>query len=132
MVQINLDTGKERQIRPPQGMRPPKGPLLPAGPMIVITRNSEESRSVSRAQTRVALWGTIPTSNVTRTTQALLVEETCKHSRRVWIYAAGQPGTAIDVDDPNNPGQRLKVAVPKHAKVGSKVAIPIPAAGGIG
>mmetsp|Transcript_44059 Transcript_44059/g.80502 ORF Transcript_44059/g.80502 Transcript_44059/m.80502 type:complete len:282 (-) Transcript_44059:60-905(-) len=81
MMQINLDTGKERQIRPPQGMKPPKGPLLPAGPMIVIT-----------------------------------VKE-------------GQPGTTIEVDDPNNPGQKIKVAVPKHAKTGSKVALPIPQQG---
>eukprot|EP00971_Amphidinium_carterae_P164518 3261826-Amphidinium_carterae.1 len=37
MIQINLDTGKERSIRPPPGMKAPKNPVLPAGPMIVIT-----------------------------------------------------------------------------------------------
>jgi len=37
LVQKNLQTGKERQIRPPPGPKPPKSPLLPAGPMTIIT-----------------------------------------------------------------------------------------------
>jgi len=81
MIQINLDTGKERQIRPPPGMKAPKNPVLPAGPMIVLT------------------------------------------------VKAGQPGTVIKIDDPNNAGQQVEVAVPKNAKVGSKLAIPLPAKG---
>mmetsp|Transcript_53279 Transcript_53279/g.127094 ORF Transcript_53279/g.127094 Transcript_53279/m.127094 type:complete len:284 (+) Transcript_53279:65-916(+) len=81
MSQINLDTGKEREIRPPPGMKPPKDALLPAGPMIVI--------------------------NVQK----------------------GQPGTCIHVDDPKNPGQKIQVAVPKNAKVGSKLAVPLPGEG---
>jgi len=36
MVQKNLGTNKERQIRPPRGMRAPKTALLPPGPMVVI------------------------------------------------------------------------------------------------
>jgi len=81
MIQINLDTGKERTIRPPPGMKAPKNALLPAGPMIVLS------------------------------------------------VKAGQPGTVIKVDDPNNAGQQVEVAVPKTAKVGSKLAIPLPAKG---
>mmetsp|Transcript_28686 Transcript_28686/g.66555 ORF Transcript_28686/g.66555 Transcript_28686/m.66555 type:complete len:290 (+) Transcript_28686:127-996(+) len=81
MLQINLDTGKERSIRAPPGMRPPKNPLLPAGPMIVVT-----------------------------------VKE-------------GQPGTAIMVPDPNNANQQIQVAVPKTARVGSKLAVPVPKEG---
>jgi len=42
---------------------------------------------------------------------------------------AGQPGTMIPVADPNNPGQTIQVFVPKHAKVGQKLAVPIPGKG---
>mmetsp|Transcript_7568 Transcript_7568/g.14003 ORF Transcript_7568/g.14003 Transcript_7568/m.14003 type:complete len:317 (+) Transcript_7568:59-1009(+) len=37
MTQKNLDTNKERRIRPPPKMKPPAAPLLPTGPMVVIT-----------------------------------------------------------------------------------------------
>lgn len=37
MKQINLDTGRDREIRPPHaGPKPPKQPLLPTGPMVVL------------------------------------------------------------------------------------------------
>lgn len=82
MIQINKDTRKERQIRPPcLGPRPPAKPLLPEGPMIILS------------------------------------------------VKAGQPGTMINVPDPNNPGSNIQVYVPPHAKPGSKMAIPIPAKG---
>jgi len=80
--QINVDTGKGRNIRPPPGYPPPpKAPLLPTGPMIIL------------------------------------------------VVKAGQAGTMIQVADPNNPGQTIPVYVPKDAKVGAKMAIPIPAKG---
>lgn len=41
----------------------------------------------------------------------------------------GQPGTTITVPDPNNPGQKIPVHVPPTAKVGQKMAVPIPAKG---
>jgi len=41
----------------------------------------------------------------------------------------GQPGTVISVADPNNPGQNINVYVPPHAKVGAKLAVPIPQKG---
>lgn len=37
MRQKNLNTQKERSIRPPPGLRPPKHALLPTGPMTVVT-----------------------------------------------------------------------------------------------
>jgi len=37
MLQLNVQTGKRRDIRPPMGMRAPRAPLLPPGPMICIT-----------------------------------------------------------------------------------------------
>merc|ERR1712046_435364 len=37
MRQKNLNTKKERSIRPPPGPRPPKHALLPTGPMTVVT-----------------------------------------------------------------------------------------------
>lgn len=42
---------------------------------------------------------------------------------------AGQPGTMISVNDPNNPGQTIQVFVPAHAKPGQKMAVPIPSKG---
>jgi len=42
---------------------------------------------------------------------------------------AGQPGKVIKLEDPNNVGQQVEVAVPKNAKVGAKVAVPVPAKG---
>jgi len=39
---------------------------------------------------------------------------------------AGQPGTVISVPDKNNPGQNVQVFVPKHAKPGSKLLVPLP------
>jgi len=41
----------------------------------------------------------------------------------------GGPGTTIEIEDPNNPGQKLQVNVPPTAKVGQKMAVPVPAAG---
>jgi hypothetical protein len=41
----------------------------------------------------------------------------------------GQPGRMTTVPDPNNPGQLIDVFVPPQAKVGSKMAIPIPKKG---
>jgi len=38
----------------------------------------------------------------------------------------GQAGQTIDLDDPNNPGTKIKVNVPKGAKVGQKMAVPVP------
>jgi len=37
MKQVNLGSGKEREIRQPPGFKPPASPLLPSGPMTVIT-----------------------------------------------------------------------------------------------
>mmetsp|Transcript_62948 Transcript_62948/g.117038 ORF Transcript_62948/g.117038 Transcript_62948/m.117038 type:complete len:321 (-) Transcript_62948:264-1226(-) len=42
---------------------------------------------------------------------------------------AGQPGKVIKIEDSNNVGQQVEVAVPKDAKVGTKVAVPVPAKG---
>eukprot|EP00927_Polykrikos_kofoidii_P001576 TRINITY_DN105_c0_g1_i1.p1 TRINITY_DN105_c0_g1~~TRINITY_DN105_c0_g1_i1.p1 ORF type:complete len:248 (-),score=58.17 TRINITY_DN105_c0_g1_i1:120-863(-) len=37
MEQINKETGKRRQIRPPHGWKPPSKPIVPAGPTITVT-----------------------------------------------------------------------------------------------
>jgi len=42
---------------------------------------------------------------------------------------SGQPGTMIEVTDPNNPGKKVQVFVPAHAKAGQKMAVPIPGKG---
>jgi len=82
MTQRNMQTGKQKQMRPPyRSPRPPAKPTLPHGPMIILT------------------------------------------------VKAGQPGTVIEVADPNNPGQKVNVYVPAHAKVGAKMAIPLPQKG---
>lgn len=41
----------------------------------------------------------------------------------------GQPGTIIQVPNPNNPGSTVPVLVPPHAKPGSRMAVPLPAKG---
>eukprot|EP00416_Gambierdiscus_australes_P018466 CAMPEP_0171058340 /NCGR_PEP_ID=MMETSP0766_2-20121228/2443_1 /TAXON_ID=439317 /ORGANISM="Gambierdiscus australes, Strain CAWD 149" /LENGTH=305 /DNA_ID=CAMNT_0011513609 /DNA_START=57 /DNA_END=970 /DNA_ORIENTATION=- len=41
----------------------------------------------------------------------------------------GSPGTTIEIPDPNNPGRKLGVNVPRSAKVGQKMAVPVPKAG---
>lgn len=41
----------------------------------------------------------------------------------------GQPGTIIQVPNPNNPGSKVPVFVPPHAKPGSRMAVPLPAKG---
>lgn len=80
MLQINLDSKKERKIRPPFKMTPPKDPLLPPGPMVVVV-----------------------------------------------VPPGGVP--SIDIDDPNNPGKQITVALPPGAPAGAKIAVPIPAKG---
>lgn len=41
----------------------------------------------------------------------------------------GQPGTQIQVPDPNNKGKKISVFVPAHAKPGAKMAVPVPSEG---
>jgi hypothetical protein len=41
----------------------------------------------------------------------------------------GQPGQCIQIPNPNNPGEKVNVYVPPHAKPGSKMAVPLPAKG---
>jgi len=41
----------------------------------------------------------------------------------------GQAGKMIVIDDPNNPGRKLKVNVPKGAKTGQRMAVPVPEKG---
>merc|ERR1719502_1154104 len=78
MVQINVDTGKERQIRAPENWQAPKAPLVPAGPTTVIT---------------------VP---------------------------PGSPGTIIQVPHPGVKGAYIAVNVPRNAKVGQAMLVPVP------
>merc|ERR1740121_1443345 len=41
----------------------------------------------------------------------------------------GQAGKEIEIDDPNNKGKKIKVNVPPGAKVGQKMAVPVPEPG---
>jgi len=81
MLQKNLGTKKEREIRPPPGLTAPQTPLLPKGSMVVLT------------------------------------------------VRKGQAGQTIELNDPNNPGQKIQVNVPKGAKPGQKMAVPVPEKG---
>merc|ERR1719214_315938 len=36
MKQINVESGKERDIRPPHKMKPPSKPIFPSGPVMVV------------------------------------------------------------------------------------------------
>merc|ERR1719478_846250 len=79
MVQINRDTGKERQIRQPLKWKAPSKPLVPAGPTTVIT---------------------VP---------------------------RGSPGTTIQVPHPGVKGAFIAVNVPRKAKAGQAMLVPVPA-----
>lgn len=41
----------------------------------------------------------------------------------------GQAGQIIEIDDPNNPGQKVQVMVPPKAQPGQKMAVPLPEKG---
>jgi hypothetical protein len=47
----------------------------------------------------------------------------------VLTVKAGQAGKTVEVPDPNNKGKMIKVNVPTGAKVGQKMAVPLPEAG---
>merc|ERR1719230_1006850 len=79
MVQINTDSRKERQIRPPQNWRAPSKQLVPAGPTTVIT---------------------VP---------------------------PGSAGKTIQVPHPGVKGAYIAVNVPRNAKVGQAMLVPVPA-----
>mmetsp|Transcript_3487 Transcript_3487/g.7605 ORF Transcript_3487/g.7605 Transcript_3487/m.7605 type:complete len:290 (-) Transcript_3487:386-1255(-) len=81
MLQKNLGTKKEREIRPPPGLSAPQKPLLPKGSMVVLT------------------------------------------------VRKGQAGQTIELADPNNPGKKIQVNVPRGAKPGQKMAVPVPEKG---
>lgn len=42
---------------------------------------------------------------------------------------AGSPGKTIEIDDPNNKGQKIAVNVPAGARAGQKMAVPVPEKG---
>merc|ERR1719188_1607210 len=41
----------------------------------------------------------------------------------------GQAGQTIEINNPNNPGSKVQVVVPKNAKPGQKMAVPLPKKG---
>merc|ERR1719359_621804 len=78
MVQINPESGKERQIRAPHKMKPPSKPIVPSGPTMVVK---------------------VP---------------------------PGGPGTQIAVPHPQNKSVTFAVDVPKTARVGAAMIVPVP------
>jgi hypothetical protein len=78
MVQLNVDSGKERSIRQPLKWKAPAKPLIPAGPATVIT---------------------VP---------------------------KGSAGRVIQVPHPRVKGSFISVRVPKHAKPGQSLLVPLP------
>lgn len=78
MVQINPESGKERQIRAPHKMKPPSKPIVPSGPTMVVK------------------------------------------------VAPGTPGTQMTVPHPQNKSVSFCVDVPKNAKVGAAMIVPVP------
>jgi len=82
MLQKNVKTGNERQIRQPHGMFQPKEAVLPEGDFIVVVLTADE---------------------------------------------VGKE--IVEVPNPRDKGQMIKVSIPKKARKGQKIAVPIPAAG---
>jgi len=79
MSQKNMQSGKERKIRPPYGMKPPSAPIMPQGDVIVVS---------------------VP---------------------------QGVP--SVEINDPNNPGRKITVAIPPGAAKGARMVVPVPAKG---
>jgi len=79
MKQMNIESAKERDIRPPHRMKPPSQPVVPSGPVITIK---------------------VPPRS---------------------------PGTVIKVPHPRNKSQMIRVQVPKSARVGQTMIVPVPA-----
>merc|ERR1719235_1871128 len=77
--QKNLESGKERDIRPPYGMKPPSKCIVPEGPTMVVK---------------------VP---------------------------PGGPGNTIQVPHPKDKSMNIAVEVPKHARVGAAMIVPVPA-----
>eukprot|EP00929_Paragymnodinium_shiwhaense_P004745 TRINITY_DN1058_c0_g1_i1.p1 TRINITY_DN1058_c0_g1~~TRINITY_DN1058_c0_g1_i1.p1 ORF type:complete len:262 (+),score=66.81 TRINITY_DN1058_c0_g1_i1:88-873(+) len=78
MVQRNLSSGKERQIRPPLRWRAPKAPIVPAGPTMAVN---------------------VP---------------------------PGSAGKTIHVPHPKFPEEFIVVQVPKNARAGQTMLVPVP------
>jgi hypothetical protein len=78
MVQVNMDSQKERAIQQPRNWKQPAKPLVPPGPTTVIT---------------------VP---------------------------EGAPGTTIQVPHPRAKGAFISVKVPKSAKAGQAMLVPVP------
>merc|ERR1719502_599108 len=78
MVQLNVDSGKERSIRQPLKWKAPAKPLIPAGPTTVV------------------------------------------------IVPKGSAGKLIQVPHPRAKGSFIAVRVPKHAKTGQSLLVPLP------
>merc|ERR1719214_28056 len=78
MKQINVESGKERDIRAPYKMKPPSAPIVPSGPTMVVK---------------------VP---------------------------PGGPGTTITVPHPQNKDLMIAVEVPKTARVGKAMIVPVP------
>jgi len=66
-----------------------------------------------------------PPYGMTAPKQALLP----KGSMVVLTVKKGQAGQTIEIPDPNNPGKKVQVNVPKGARPGSKMAVPVPEKG---
>lgn len=84
MKQINVESGKERDIRAPHKMKPPSKPIVPSGPTMVVK---------------------VP---------------------------PGGPGTVIQVPHPKDKSMNIAVEVPKTAKVGAAMIVPVPPLSGGG
>lgn len=80
MRQLNVGSGKEREIRAPYAWKAPSKPIVPAGPTISVK---------------------VP---------------------------PGSAGTTIHVPHPKLPGQFIAVNVPKNAKTGQAMLVPVPMA----
>jgi len=66
-----------------------------------------------------------PPYGMTAPKQALLP----KGSMVVLTVKKGQAGQTIEIDDPNNKGQKIAVNVPAGARAGQKMAVPVPEKG---
>jgi len=113
--QLNKGTGKEREIRCPQGMSPPKKPLLPAGPMMCVTVGKDNVKVVNGQKCMVVKDPNDPTKEI-----------------QVAVPPGAKPGTRLAVPVPAQ-GQTQEAvcqAQKGHYSNGAKVALAMTAIGG--
>jgi hypothetical protein len=112
MTQKNVDSGRERQMRPPQGMFAPSSPLLPEGDFVVITLTADQVGK-----------------------DKITITDPHKSNKKITVSipANARKGQKIAVPIPSN-GEKVEDIAKKQQglKTGSKVAVGLGVSAAVG